>query len=450
MKNRNSKLIFCRIVLLMCCCGYLSAKDKLPAPAGDGITDDTKAIQALLDSRELMVYLPPPAKHYVISKSLRIYSNQTLKLDPSTVIRLADNANDYMLTNADFDEGNNNIVISGGIWDGNNVGVHHAKGDRKGVSPLRFFIGSAFIMMKVENLRIEKLTVKDPEKFGIHIAACHKFTVDDVTFDYNAKEPNMDGIHLQGGCSFGRISNIKGNTYDDMVALNADDGEYWEISNGPITDIQIDGLWASNCFRAVRLLSTGTPVKRISISNIFGSYYTNAIAFTHWRLTTTLPRFEDISIHNVFTAKVTDRELLDKLNRTPDRLAIIGIEGKLSFNNLTVSNVHRSEWMPGAAPTIHIQQGSVIETLRLRDIQQDNKSDVPLTLLHSESSILQLFIDGVVIREKDAAKAVPTSGDGRVLHQHGEFIILDDQEVTKETKRVEEEVQANPRKGFTL
>ncbi|MDR1169419.1 MAG: hypothetical protein LBK97_01125, partial [Prevotellaceae bacterium] len=111
---------------------------------------------------------------------------------------------------------------------------------------------------------------------------------------------------------------------------------------------------------------------------------------------------------------------------------------------------YRSEWMPGAAPTIHIQQGSVIETLRLRDIQQDNKSDVPLTLLHSESSILQLFIDGVVIREKDAAKAVPTSGDGRVLHQHGEFIILDDKEVMDETERVEEEVRANPRKGFTL
>jgi hypothetical protein len=437
-------------ILLLCGGGHLFAQDKLPALAGDGLTDDTKAIQAMLDSRALTVYLPPPARHYVISKSLRIHSNQTLRLDPTTVIRLADHANDYMLTNADFEEGNSNIVISGGIWDGNNVGVQHARGNRNGVSPLRFFIGSAFILMKVDNLRIESLTVKDPEKFGIHIAACHKFTVEDITFDYNAKEYNMDGIHLQGGCSFGRISNIKGNTHDDMVALNADDGEYWEISNGPITDIQIDGLWASNCFRAVRFLSTGTPVKRVSISNVFGSYYTNTIAFTHWRLTATLPRFEDISIHHVFAAKVTDSALLDKLNRQPDQLAIIGIEGKLWFNNLTVSNVYRSEWMPGAAPTIHIQQGSIIETLRLRDIQQDNRSDVPLTLLHNESSILQLFIDGVVIREKDAATAVPTSGDGRVLHQHGAFIILDDQEVMDETRRVEEEVRANPRKGFTL
>jgi hypothetical protein len=445
-RKRGVILAFCLIA------GQVAATsaDKYPDLTGDGVTDDTPAIQVLLDSKAPIVYLPAPAKHYVISKSLRIYSNQTLKLDPATVIRLADNANDCMITNADFEGGNKNIVISGGIWDGNNVGVHHARGSRNGASPRDFFIGSAFILLNVENLRIEKLTVKDPEKFGIHIAACHKFTVDGITLDYNGLEHNMDGIHVQGGCSFGRVTNIKGNTYDDMVALNADDGEYWEISKGPITDIQIDGLWASDCFRAVRFLSTGTPVKRISISNVFGSYFTNTIAFTHWRLTATLPRFEDISIHNVFSAKVTDRELLGKLNRKPDQLAIIGIEGKLSFNNLTISNVFRSEWLPGAAPTIHIQQGSVIETLRLRNIQQENMTDTPLTFMHNESSILQLFIDGVVIREKDADKAVPTSGDGRVLHRYGEFVIQGEQEVNDESKRNAEETLANPRKGFTL
>jgi hypothetical protein len=432
-------------VLLFGATAPLFATVPLPQPKGDGITDDTPAIQALLDSKAALVYLPPPAKHYVISRSLRIHSNQALKLDPTTVIRLADNANDYMLTNADFEEGNRNITISGGIWDGNNVGVQHARGDRNGVSPRDFFIGSLFILMNVDNLRVEKLTVKDPEKFGIHIAACRNFVVDDITFDYNAREYNMDGIHLQGGCHFGRVTNVRGNTYDDMIALNADDGEYWEISKGPITDIQIDGVWASNCFRAVRMLSTGTPVKRISISNIFGSYFTNAVAFTHWRLVATLPRFEDISIHNVFTAKITDEELLGKLDRKPDQYAVIGIEGHLSFNNLTVSNLFRSEWLPGAAPTIHIQQGTVIETLRLRNIQQDNKTDKPLTFLRNEASILQLFVDDVVIREQDAALAAPIDGDGRVVHRQGDFIIQDDKEVSGETARAKEAVRTNPR-----
>ena len=55
---------------------------------GDGTHDDTTALQALLDSRRALVYLPAPPKHYLISKPLRIYSNQTLQLDRFTVIRL--------------------------------------------------------------------------------------------------------------------------------------------------------------------------------------------------------------------------------------------------------------------------------------------------------------------------------------------------------------------------
>ncbi|MDR0814616.1 MAG: hypothetical protein LBN37_02565 [Bacteroidales bacterium] len=439
------------LLILFCCALPVLANEKLPKLAGDGILDDTKAIQALLDTKASVVYLPPPKKHYVISQSLRIHSDQTLKLDAATVIRLSDNANDYMLTNDNLEGGNKNIVVSGGIWNGNNVGVHHAKGERNGASPRDFFIGSVFILMNVENLRIEHLTVKDPEKFGIHIAACCQFTVNDITFDYNAKEYNMDGVHLQGGCRFGRVTNLKGNTYDDMVALNANDGEYWEITQGAITDIQIDGIWASNCFRAVRFLSTGSPVKRISISNIFGSYFTNAIAFTHWRMALTQPpRYEDITIQNVFTAKVTDEEWLNKLNRSPDGYAIIGIEGLMEFNNLTVSNVSRTEWLPGAAPTIHIQQGTVIESLHLSHIRQTNMTNTPLTFMHNDATILHLFIDGVVISEKNTDLYVPVIGDGRTLHRHGEFTLLGNQEVTDEIERAKDEVRTKPKQGMVL
>jgi hypothetical protein len=445
------KKVFYIAFLFFYCAAQLSAKDKLPKLVGDGIHDDTQAIQSMLDLRETLVYLPVPAKHYVISKSLRIYSNQTLKLDPATLIRLADKANDYMLTNENLDEGNKNIVISGGIWDGNNVGIDHAKGDRNGVHPRDFFIGSLFLLMNVENLRIEKLTVKDPEKFGIHIAACHKFTVDDIVFDYNAKEYNMDGVHLQGGCSEGRVTNIKGNTYDDMIALNSNDGEYWEVTKGAITDIQIDGVWATNCFRAVRFLSTGSPIKRISISNIFGSYYCNVIAFTHWRFDLTdLPHFEDISIHNIFSAKVTDKELLEKLGREGNDFSIIGIEGQLFFNNLSISNVFRTEWMPDAPPTIQIQQGTVIETLLLQGIRQINMTDKPLTFMSNDANILNFFIDGVVIQEKMEEQAITITGEGRILRRHGEITVQGEKELNEEIERAKEEIRTNPRKRHIL
>ena len=58
--------------------------DELPPLCGDGVHDDTAAIQARLDSGASLVYLPPPEKEYLISRTLRIGSDTELRLDPLT------------------------------------------------------------------------------------------------------------------------------------------------------------------------------------------------------------------------------------------------------------------------------------------------------------------------------------------------------------------------------
>ena len=78
---------------------------------GDGIHDDYAGIQELLDSGISTVKLPLPEKHYLISKSLLIHSNQTLKLDENTRVVLTDNANCCMAQNDDLVKGNVNITI---------------------------------------------------------------------------------------------------------------------------------------------------------------------------------------------------------------------------------------------------------------------------------------------------------------------------------------------------
>ncbi len=59
---------------------------------GDGIHDDTMAIQEMLDTKNSVVELPVPEKHYCISNTLKIYSNQTLKLGETTTIKLMPNS----------------------------------------------------------------------------------------------------------------------------------------------------------------------------------------------------------------------------------------------------------------------------------------------------------------------------------------------------------------------
>ena len=88
---------------------------------GDGIHDDTLAIQEMIDTRQTLIYLSPPEKHYVISASLVLHSNQELRLDAWTEVVLAPKSNVAMLTNDDYEGGNTRISITGGIWNGNNT-----------------------------------------------------------------------------------------------------------------------------------------------------------------------------------------------------------------------------------------------------------------------------------------------------------------------------------------
>ena len=66
---------------------------------GDGIHDDTAAIQELIDSGVCEVVLPAPKNYYLISKPLIIPSNFKLKLPRFATIKLADGSNCVMLQN---------------------------------------------------------------------------------------------------------------------------------------------------------------------------------------------------------------------------------------------------------------------------------------------------------------------------------------------------------------
>ncbi len=93
----------------------------------DGIHDDTKALQACIDKVKEggIVYFPDGI--YVVSNALIFYSNQTFKLSDKAVI-LRSNTSEpftkYLLASySEYDwggyEGTHDVVISGGIFDGN-------------------------------------------------------------------------------------------------------------------------------------------------------------------------------------------------------------------------------------------------------------------------------------------------------------------------------------------
>lgn len=88
---------------------------------GDGVHDDTAAIQAMLDTGRSCVYLPPPLKEYRISKALELSSGQERRLDRFTIVRLAPSSGCAMVVNRHWQTGDADIAVMGGRWEYDNV-----------------------------------------------------------------------------------------------------------------------------------------------------------------------------------------------------------------------------------------------------------------------------------------------------------------------------------------
>lgn len=361
----------------------------LPPLFGDGVRDDTAAIQARLDSGVSCVYLPPPQRCYLISKALEVNSDQELRLDRYSVVRLAPKSDCHMVVNKNWRTGDRRIAVTGGIWDFNNLEqspnphmTMHCKPPYKTKIPDHFerdfFHGEIFTFDKVEGLELRGITLRNPTTYGIQMTRTSYFHVDDISLDYTTWNPsplNLDGIHLDGGCHHGRISNVRGTALDDMVALNSAD---WVCSayEGPIHDIDIDGIYADYSHSAVRLLAAGTSVSRVTIRNVHGNFYVYAIGLTKHFKNKPRGRFDDIVIENVFAAKAKTPEGIGSRERYP----LILVQNGADVGNLSIRNFRRVEETYGV-PSIKVEEGATVDRLTVRDCRMDGSLEMPIKFL---------------------------------------------------------------------
>ena len=372
---------------------------------GDGIHDDTAAIQALLDTKREIV-LPEPEAFYLISKTLYIGSNTRLVLPRFAEIRLADGSNCPMLRNKaveshgdrltektevwryvwhyvdecspDEADTARNIEVVGGIWNFNNMGQKPNPLQSKDYS-IHGFTGFGMLFYNVRDLRVADMTLKDPTNFAVTLDRVSYFTTENLTFDFNDGNPysiNMDGVHLCGNCHFGVIRNLKGTCYDDLVALNADEG-----SAGPITNMLVDGIFAEDCHSAVRLLAVRELIEKIRITNVYGTYYQYCIGITKFYKFERTGGFDAITIDHVYASKAPrpPRWPFSKGSGYP----IIYVQGDEYVKNLSISHVHRREFKV-PIETLHIGANTTIENLILDDITFENHlgTEMPFFVNH--------------------------------------------------------------------
>lgn len=377
---------------------------------GDGIHDDTAAIQEMIDNAGCELALPTPEKFYLISKAIELPSNFKLILPRTAEIRLAKESNCVMLKNklelpqdAEYSNYNSyvkscaniapaqNIEICGGIWNGNNM--EQAENPLISRNSLPDFWGFCFSFYKAVNLKISQVTIKDPTAHGINLDAVTYFTVEDIVFDYNTGNPApacMNGINLMGNCLFGTIRNLTGACCENTVSLNAEDG-----SRGNIAYITIDNISCGIAPSGIRMFIGSNNIENIRISNVSGKFFQTCFAFL--KVGGNGGIFDTITIKNVHAELA--KSIREK-NSTPEfpEGPLVYIDYFLTLKNLTISDFYRDE-KTVSRETFLIGENVSIDKFIMKNVHTSNTTDgkCPLFLNYGH-------INYLVYRDVDTGK----------------------------------------------
>lgn len=267
---------------------------------GDGVNDDSAPIQALLDGGHKEIFIP--AGRYRIRETLRVDSFTSIVADPDARLFVCGetdhDADSFLLTNRDHAFGNAAIHISGGIWDGNKQGRTNFKDPD--LFNIKACTGTVLNFCNVRDLKLSNFIVANSVVYFIRMCMLENFTIQDIGFESDVIENNQDGLHFNGFVKNGMVENIraitKGQTNDDLVALNADDSmsrlENTGMVCGPIEDIIFRNLYAEDCHTAIRMLSFVSPIRNIRFENVVAGCRAFAINMDAARYCRT-PLFKD-------------------------------------------------------------------------------------------------------------------------------------------------------------
>ena len=370
---------------------------------GDGKHDDTLALQEMLDKKGIITIERPGT--YLISKTLIIHSDTRLVCSPGVIFLAAPYSKCALIENehfADASAKDYNIEILGGIWDGNcdNMGldaVYEALHREDDPYDPKLFKGKLLRFAHVEQIVLEKLTVKNPVSYGIQIAASRGFVVRDIYFDYNWHFGTTDGVHINGPSCDGVIENLYGTTNDDMVSLTTIDESHAEISMGEISNISIRNVSAKNGYSGIRLLSAGNfAIKRIHICGVYGDYRHNAVLISHhYTRPGTAIWFDDITLEHIHASKSSTPLTEDCFclweDNAIEQLPVIWLEEGIHAGKIILRDISRHETAPTQAPLVQIDPTAKINRLFAENISQTTAPGVDAPLWSNEGDIGELI-----------------------------------------------------------
>lgn len=352
---------------------------------GDGLHDDTAALQELLDKAGIVTIDRPGT--YLVSKTLIIHSNTRLELSPGAKILAAPMSRCALIENEHF-RGNGrdeNIEIIGGTWDGNcdAMGmdavyeVEHRLDNP--YSPDRF-MGKLLRFARVDRIVLQRMTVKDPVSYGIQIGDARGFVVRDIFFDYNWHFGTTDGVHINGPSCDGVIENLAGTTNDDMVSLTTYDEPHAEISLGEISNVYIHNVGGKNAYSGVRLLSgEGYELRDVRVDGLYGSYRHHAVIISNHNMRPGRSWIDNITLENICASKSTTplgEDCFRYWEQHADKNGFISFGRGAICGNVVIRNVYRHQEASTESVLFTMSSRASIERLYVENLHQTTAEGV--------------------------------------------------------------------------
>lgn len=214
--------------------------------------------------------------------ALFIPSNTKLRLGPGVILQVAAGvSNPVILQNSDIVNGNSNITIEGGTWDGNRD------------NGTKIFDGTHTLcailiwLQKVTNLRMLNMTIVNPIAWGVGVNQCVEGWFENTIFNYSGGTMavgNQGGYQFEGANNSLYIKNTWGNTYDDLIAVVTEESSTIATpmgGAGTAESIVIDGVYgdpSQGALNLVRVMDTATnPCKNWTVKNVQGKYNSSAL-----------------------------------------------------------------------------------------------------------------------------------------------------------------------------
>lgn len=204
---------------------------------------------------------------YKLSTNLVVPSNRLIMVEPGTVLcrnsATVQTNEVVLLRNSDTTNGNKNIAVVGGVWDGN--GFNQTRVDSQ--------IQAVFKFVKVDNALFQDLQIKNPLVFATAFGDLTNSKFKNIGFYQDRYILNGDGLHFCGGCDNVEIDGVWGMTNDDMIALVAYENSFFTTGLGDIKNFVIKNVYSNGGHRGIRLLSAaGYFVDGITIRNVRGNF----------------------------------------------------------------------------------------------------------------------------------------------------------------------------------